>query len=271
MTDQKKDDLLRRLIPGPDGQSPVWLYPDGSHRCVTRFDVSDINAALAITRAQPVADDAGGGLAEAVELLRREEKTFAADDSYTHGWNDALDAIVDNNSFNNDLSAECIHGIHPDQCITCTHPAPAEPEAEVDALGHFRTNIDGRSALGCFESAVQAIRNHDKFVVSKDEIKRETWWNIFICECMRLCRDYEHGPEIRAALSTPPARPDKDLIAVRDALELQSFEIRPQLGLPIVVEGGGRFIHERDFISAKSKILAIVNRMIAQTDKTGVV
>jgi hypothetical protein len=64
---------------------------------------------------------------------------------------------------------------------------------------------------------------------------------------------------------------DKDLIAVRDALELQSFEIRPQLGLPIVVEGGGRFIHERDFISAKSKILAIVNRMIAQTDKTGVV
>lgn len=69
-------------------------------------------------------------------------------------------------------------------------------------------------------------------------------------------------PTHKAALRKPPVQPDKDLIAVRDALELQSFEIRPQLGLPIVVEGGGRFIHERDFISAKNKIIAIVNRMI---------
>lgn len=60
MTDQKNDELLRRLIPGPDGQSPVWLYPDGSHRAITRLDVSDINATLASTRTQPVADDAGG-------------------------------------------------------------------------------------------------------------------------------------------------------------------------------------------------------------------
>lgn len=96
-------------------------------------------------------------------------------------------------------------------------PTPEQGQKGDDAIDHFRTNIDGRSAADCFESACKAVKNHDRCVVDKQEMERETWYNIFVSECLRLCREYEHAPEIRAALNRPVS--GVDLRKVRYLLE----------------------------------------------------
>ena len=85
-------------------------------------------------------------------------------------------------------------------------------------LEYFRTNIDGRKTIEVFESACNALKMADEATVAGDAVKHEIWFNIFKCEAMRLAREYEEAPNIRAALLSAQ-RQGKTMTNEKDKLE----------------------------------------------------
>jgi len=95
--------------------------------------------------------------------------------------------------------------------------APSDAERE-NPLDHFMRNIDGRTTLEVFESMCSAMKNADACTVSGDQIRRETWYNIFKCEAMRLAREYEEAPNVRRALTAEKEIDVEDVKAWADGV-----------------------------------------------------
>lgn len=74
-------------------------------------------------------------------------------------------------------------------------------------LDFFTSNVDAWGAAEWFDRLAKAIREQDAAVLAKNDMAFETCKNIAASSAMRLVRDYEH--EIRAALASPSAHPDR--------------------------------------------------------------
>ncbi len=258
MTDEKKDAI------------PAWkaLHQsifDWCRDCCPSPLESDIDELINIVRPQPVADDAGGdAVAEWVKAqphetydgLKRQfyslkcmlnsigtQLSFYQKKSYETGEQHlaALQESLDSErAMNATLTAEL---------EAKTTSAPAEPEAEGDALKHFDNELECAKKERSDAGFPEIVISYSEYALYQEAVNSH-----------------------RAALSKPPAQPDKDLVAVNHELTWGD-------------RGGGMYWQARccNFTTignggpyntaeeAKEAARHGCNRMIAQTDKTGVV